>query len=180
MARYVAFLRGVNLGKNRRVKNEALKSAFAAGGFEAVETFRASGNVAFEATRASDERIASAAEAALAAELGFEVTVFVRSAKETVAIAAQEPFDEEAVAASKGKLQVALLATKPTAAGRRKALAMAGEGDLLAIRGRELYWLPSAGTLETELDLKALESVVGPWTMRTMGTIEQLAAKYCG
>lgn len=180
MTRYVAFLRGVNLGKNRRVKNDALKSAFAAGGFEAVETFRASGNVAFDAERASDDRIASAAEAALAAELGFEVTVFVRSAKEARAIAAHEPFEGRAVAASKGKLQVALLAAKPAAAARRRALEMAGEGDLLAIRGRELYWLPSAGTLETELDLKALERAVGPWTMRTMGTVERLAAKHCG
>jgi uncharacterized protein (DUF1697 family) len=97
-----------------------------------------------------------------------------------LAIAAHEPFDEDAVVASKGKLQVAMLAAKPTAAARRKALAMAGDGDQLAIRGRELYWLPSSGTLETELDLKALEEAVGPWTMRTMGTLEQLAAKYCG
>ncbi len=124
MARYVAFLRGVNLGKNRRVKNDALKTAFAAGGFEAVETFRASGNVAFDAARAGDDEIAAAAEAALEEELGFEVKNFLRSAKEVLAIAAHEPFDEEAVAASKGKLQVAMLAVKPTAAARRR-----GTGD---------------------------------------------------
>ena len=33
--------------------------------------------------------------------------------------------------------------------------------------------------LDSELDLKALETALGPWTMRTMGTIEQIAAKHC-
>jgi hypothetical protein len=94
-------------------------------------------------------------------------------------IAAHDPFDARRVAASAGKLQVALLPAKPGAAARRKGLALAGERDPLAIRGRELYWLPGAGTLESELDLKSLESALGPWTMRTMGTIEQIAARHC-
>ncbi len=180
MARYVVFLRGVNLGKNRRVKNEALRAALQADGLESVETFRASGNVVFEAPRTSDAKIETRVEAALGAELGFEVTVFARSAAEVVAIAARDPFDRRAVNASKGKPQVAMLAAKPKAAAKKKALAMAGDEDLLKIEGRELHWLPSAGTLETALDLKALEKLVGPWTMRTAGTVEQLAAKYCG
>ena len=46
MDRYVAFLRGMNLG-NRRIKNEALRRHFEAMGFEEVATFRASGNVVF-------------------------------------------------------------------------------------------------------------------------------------
>ena len=129
MTRYVAFLRGINLGKNRRVKNDALKSAFAAGGFEAVETFRASGNVAFDAERASDDRIASAAEAALADELGFEVTVFVRSAKEARAIAAHEPFEAAGGRRFEGEAAGCLAAAKPAAAARRRALEMAGEED---------------------------------------------------
>ena len=44
MERYVAFLRGMNLGK-RRIKNEELRREFEALGFEDVATFRASGNV---------------------------------------------------------------------------------------------------------------------------------------
>ena len=57
-------------------------------------------------------------------------------------------------------------------------LALASDEDLLAIEGRELYWLPSGGLLESDLDLKAIESRVGADTRRTMGTVEQIAAKY--
>ena len=76
--------------------------------------------------------------------------VFLRSCAEVAAIAAQEPFRRKAVEASKGKLQVMLLAKKPTAAARKKVLALATDEDLLAIEGRELYWLPSGGTLESD------------------------------
>ena len=84
------------------------------------------------------------------------------------------------VAASKGKLQVALLPDAPGKHARKEALALATDEDLLAIEGSELYWLPSGGICESELDLKTLEAELGPWTMRTMGTVEQIAAKHCG
>jgi len=177
MQRYVAFLRGMNLG-GRRIKNEDLQRHFEAMGLEEVATFRASGNVIFStAKREAEGKLAARVEAELDERLGYDVPVFLRSAKEIEAIAAQEPFDSKAVAKSKGKLQVSLLKKKPSAAAKKKVLALASDGDLLAIAGRELYWLPSAGTLESDLDLKAIEKLLGADTRRTMGTIEQIALK---
>ena len=48
MNRYVAFLRGMNLGR-RRVKNPELCAAFEDIGFTNVSAFLASGNVIFDA-----------------------------------------------------------------------------------------------------------------------------------
>ena len=179
MPRHVAFLRGMNLGK-RRIKNEELRAEFEALGFEDVATFRASGNVIFDAAKKSEGALTKEIEAGLGEALGYEVPVYLRSCKEVVAIAAEGPFEAKAVAASKGKLQVSMLAKKPTAAARKKVLALATDRDSLALSGRELYWLPSGGTLESELDLKAIDAALGKGTMRTMGTVEQIAAKYCG
>jgi len=122
--------------------------------------------------------LAKRVEAGLAERLGFEVIVFLRRLEEVAAIAAREPFDSKAVARSKGKLQVSLLMKKPSTAAKKKALALATDDDLLAIEGRELYWLPSGGTIDSELDLKAIETILGADTRRTLGTIEQIAAKY--
>ena len=180
MQRYVAFLRGMNLG-GRRIKNEDLRRHFEEMGLEEVATFRASGNVVFAAPkREAEGKLARRIEAELGERLGYAVPVYLRSTEELAAIAAQAPFDPKAVERSKGKLQVSLLAKKPTAAATKKALALAGEEDLLAIEGRELYWLPSGGLLESDLDLKAIAGLLGTDTRRTMGTIEQIAAKYCG
>jgi len=176
MPSHVAFLRGMNLG-GRRIKNEELRAEFETLGFADVGCFRASGNVVFSA-KGSEAKLTSQIEAGLGEALGYEVPVFLRSAKELGALAAHEPFDAAEVKASKGKLQVALLSKKPAARPRKQALAEAGDEDRLAIEGRELYWLPSGGISDSDLDLKSIEAVVGPWTMRTMGTIEQIVAKY--
>jgi uncharacterized protein (DUF1697 family) len=176
--RYAAFLRAVNLGGHRRVTSEDLKSAFEAAGFDDVSCFRASGNVIFGAADGEGERITERIESGLADALGFEIPVFLRSEREVRAIAGYEPFEPEVVEASKGKLQVSLLAAKPPAAARRRALALSTDEDRLAIAGRELYWLPSGGTQRSALDQNVIAGLLGPATMRTKGTIEQIAAKF--
>ena len=85
---------------------------------------------------------------------------------------------KEMVEASAGKLQVNLLATEPKAEAKRTVLALATDQDRLGIRGRELFWLPSGGQLESELDFKAIDAALGISTRRTKGTMEQVAAKY--
>src|SRR5882672_2198711 len=178
MNRYVAFLRGMNLG-GRRITNDELRSHFEALGCGSVATFRASGNVIFEKDEAP-AKLAPRLEAGLADALGYEVPVFLRSTKELAAIAACEPFAAGLVKASKGKLQVALLAKKPPASVAKKVPALSTEADRLALAGRELYWLPDGGLSDSELDLKAIAAILGPTTIRTKGTIDQIAARHCG
>src|SRR4051794_39403976 len=180
MARYVAFLRAINIG-GRRVTNTDLRACFETVGLEEVSTFRASGNVIFDApARDSVAKVTKLAEEGLERSLGFEVVVFLRSAAEARKMAGHEPFEPKLVQASKGKLQVDLLLKKPTSAKRKKVLALATDQDRLAFGPRELYWLPSGGTLESELDLKTISDLIGPSTRRTQGTVEQIAAKYLG
>jgi len=176
MNRYVAFLRGMNLG-NRRITNDDLRSRFEALECEEVATFRASGNVIFAANGESTAKLTARLEDGLAEALGYEVPVFLRSAKELLAISGHRVFDGRAITASKGKLQVALLVKKPSAAAAKKALALSTDADRLAIKARELYWLPDGGLSESELDLKALAAILGPTTIRTKGTVDQIAAK---
>lgn len=176
MNRYVAFLRGMNLG-GRRITNEGLRSHFEALGCEEVATFRASGNVVFAKSGRAAE-LAGQLEKGLGEALGYEVPVFLRSEKQLLAIAAQEPFSTKQLAASKGKLQVAFLAKKPAAAAAKKALALSSDADLLVLEGSELYWLPEGGISESDLDHKALANALGPMTIRTKGTVDQIVAKY--
>ena len=44
--------------------------------------------------------------------------------------------------------------------------------------GRELYWLPSGGVLDSPLDMTSIARVLGQTTIRTKGTVEQIAAKH--
>jgi uncharacterized protein (DUF1697 family) len=179
MPRFAAFLRGVNLGSRRKAGSAELRSCFEGMGFEAVQTFRTSGNVVFDADRAPRERLTGQIEKGLAESLGFEVVVFLRTGQELQAIAAHQPFPAKLVEASKGKLQVSMLSAKPAAAVRERVLELVTEADRLAFGDQELYWLPSGGTREAALDRKTIEELLGPSTMRTKGTIELMAAKHC-
>ena len=179
MARYAAFLRAVNLGPTRKTPSSELREAFEAIGLEDVATFRASGNVVFASpARKGPNALVREIEAGLESAFGFEVDVFLRSESDVLRIAAHEPFDPKLVDRSKGKLQVDLLLKAPAPAARKKVLAMATQQDRLAIEGAELYWLPSGGMLDSDLDLKAIDRLVGPLTKRTMGTIENIASKF--
>ncbi len=174
----MAFLRGMNLG-GRRIKNEELRAEFEQLGFADVATFRASGNVIFAAGEESESALTGRIEEGLGEALGYEVPVYLRSCAEVAAIAAREPFDAKLVEASNGKLQVSLLLEEPSAKKEKAVLALATDEDRLSLEGRELFWLPSGGLLESGLDLKAIEALLGVDTRRTKGTIDQIAAKHC-
>ena len=178
MPAYAAFLRGVNLAKHHRVSGAELQAVFAELGFRDVRTFRASGNVAFEGDREPREKLAARIEEGLEAALGFAVPTFIRTADELRAIAEHEPFDRGLVDTSGGKLQVSLLPKRPAKRAQSEVLALATDEDRLAFGERELYWLPSGGLLESELDLDAIEKALGPITRRTKGTMEAFAAKH--
>lgn len=177
MGLHAAFLRGMNLG-GRRITNADLRAQFEAVGFESVATFRASGNVVFEAGRETEARLRSRIEEGLKNGLGYEVPTFIRSAAELREIAACEPFAADLVSSSAGKLQVSLLAKAPSSSTRERVLALATDQDRLCFGKRELFWLPSGGVLDSELDQKMIGELTGQSTMRTMGTIKQLVAKF--
>ena len=117
-------------------------------------------------------------EQALHGALGFEVAVLLRTAAEVRAIAAREPFGADVLATSKGKLQVVLLPAKPGAAARKAVEALATDADRLVVEGREVYWLPQAGLSDSPIGMKEVGDAVGTNTIRTMGTVEQMAAKF--
>jgi uncharacterized protein (DUF1697 family) len=178
VSKYAAFLRAINLGRNRRVTSAELRSQFEQLGFRDVDTFRTSGNVVFEADREPVAKMTGRIEKGLAASLGYDVGIFLRTTSEIRALAEYQPFPPPLVEASKGKLQVMLLSAKPSAGAQNDVLALATDEDGLVFGDRELFWLPSGGTQDSALDQKAIGELLGSTTMRTKGTIDQLVAKY--
>jgi uncharacterized protein (DUF1697 family) len=177
VALYAAFLRGMNVG-GHRLTNVELCAHFTAMGFAEVASFRASGNVVFAGSPEADEIVAASIERGLRKALGYAVPTFIRATGEVREIAAMEPFERERVEASTGKLQVALLGARPSAADRGAVLALESDADRLAFGERELYWLPRGGMSDSELDLKAIEQRLGAMTVRTKNTIEQIASRH--
>lgn len=172
MAKWAAFLRAINIG-GRRITSKDLCVPFTDMGFEDVAAFRASGNVVFDAPREAESKLAARIEKQLEGSLGYDVAVFLRNEKQMRALAEHRPFGD-----AEGRLHVMVMGRRPSAALVEKVKPMAGAGDRLAFGERELYWLTPGNMQDSNTDLQAVMKLVGPHTMRTKGTIDQIAKKW--
>lgn len=98
MKRYIALLRGINVGGKAKLKMADLKLLFEGLGFEAVATYIQSGNVVFSAENGKDleEKISKE----IKSKFGFEVPVLVKTASEVEKILKDCPFEKEKKEAS--------------------------------------------------------------------------------
>lgn len=90
--KYVALLRGVNVGGNGKVPMVQLKQVFEQTGMERVSTYINSGNVIF-VSQLSIDQLVPMLEAALQTAFGFYIKVLVRSHRSMQAIIKAIPSD---------------------------------------------------------------------------------------
>jgi uncharacterized protein (DUF1697 family) len=90
----VALLRGINVGRNRRIKMADLREALTAAGFGRVRTLLQSGNVVLDAAGVSPEDVERRVHDAVHAFSGFDVEVVVRTAAELAAVVDRSPMPD--------------------------------------------------------------------------------------
>lgn len=79
--KYVALLRGINVGGNSKVEMSKLRNVFESLGFQNVLTYINSGNVIFETTKNDVSVITSETETALLKNFSFSIKVVIRDSK---------------------------------------------------------------------------------------------------
>ena len=91
MTRYVALLRGINVGGKNLIKMPALKAAFENDGFENVSTYIQSGNVLFDSPDSSSPQLTKRIEKMLAEAFDYVPTVIVRNRRQMRGIVDRSP-----------------------------------------------------------------------------------------
>jgi uncharacterized protein (DUF1697 family) len=174
VARFVAFLRAVNIGQ-RRVAMATARTVLQQIGFDQVSSYANSGNLLFNATGT-----ASAHEAAIRSALedvfGFELTTFVRTARQVMDLATTEPFGVIAP----GHTHFALLPlTRLTAAERTAVEALSNDHDEVVVRGRDVHWLIRSRSPETTLGPRQWRQALpdNPTTARNTTLLKRLAKR---
>lgn len=90
---YIAFLRGVNVGK-RQVKMELLRLVMEKAGYTQVKTLLASGNVVFETSEKDVVKIKTDLEELYKKTFGFEISVLLQTGEEIASLIRQNPFKD--------------------------------------------------------------------------------------
>ncbi|MET8306794.1 DUF1697 domain-containing protein [Micromonospora sp. NPDC005173] len=172
VARYAVLLRGINLGKARRVAMADLRIQLTEEGYDNVATLLQSGNVVLDADRPPAE-LGPALEQAIEKGFGIPVGVILRSRDELARVVAKNPL--AAVADDGSKYVVSFLA-QPINRPIEDALAGAELGaDRYAVDGTEMYiWCP--GGLRDSPLMNALGKIKDgpPATVRNWNTVEKL------
>lgn len=165
IVRYAVLLRGVNVGRNRRLAMAELRETLEEHGFDGVGTHGQSGNIALNATKR-----APALERELTGLLG--VDVIVRSAKELAGVVDRDPLGK---AADNGSQHlVTFLGRAPTRALSSELASLAEDGELVAVHGREVYsWHPN-GQHASKLAKRLGGPLDGGATARNWNTVTKL------
>lgn len=88
--KYIALLRGINVGGRRKVEMKKLKNLLESMGYTNVTTYLNSGNVLFE-SQESQEEILRVVPKALLEEFGLEIPILIKSMEEVVHISSIIP-----------------------------------------------------------------------------------------
>jgi uncharacterized protein (DUF1697 family) len=169
--RYVALLRGINLGKARQVGMPRLAELLTERGHADVRTHLRSGNVVLTSPM-TEKKLAADLSSAIEEEFGFAVPVVVRTGAQLAAVVDGDPF--ATVATDPARYLVTFMAEEPPP-DKVDALPKAEDGGYL-VRGRELYlWLPD-GIQNTALASWKWDRLLGtPGTARNWNTVVKLA-----
>jgi uncharacterized protein (DUF1697 family) len=174
MPRYIAFLRGINLG-NRRVKMETLRNIFSALQFSQVSTFIASGNVIFETPRGKPAELETRIEDQLQRSLGYAVETLVRTPEELTTILAYQSFSSKDLEAEGHTLHVGFLRKSLDEPVKKNLLALQTKMDALHVKGKELYWLCRGKTTDSLVKWPVLMKLVAtPSTLRNVKMLRRL------
>jgi uncharacterized protein (DUF1697 family) len=173
MPALVALLRGINLGRTRRIAMADLRDALAAAGYADVRTHLQSGNVVLTTEETPDEA-ARHIEARIAERFGYDVDVLVRTADELAEVVGTNPLGE--IATDGARHFVAFLSAEPDA-GAVAAIAAQDFGDeRFTARGREIYvWCPDGlrecGVMKAIADRRLAVTTA---TVRNWNTVTRL------
>lgn len=174
MKRFVALLRGINVGGRTIVPMAELRALAEALGWEGARTYIQSGNLLFEAPGAGSAHEA-ALEQALGARFGTPFPAIVRSAAQWAKLAASNPF-ADAAEKEPNRLML-LLAKKPAAGDAARAIQeRARDGERIgAVEGGLWIHYPT-GSGTSKLSPSLIDRLVGsPTTSRNYRTVQKIA-----
>jgi uncharacterized protein (DUF1697 family) len=174
MGRYVALLRGVNVGGHKRVPMAEWRALLGTLGCSEVQTLLNSGNAVFSSRIRSTATLAQRIRESIQRGLKVDVPVIVKSAEEFAAIEADNNLANEPVDAS--RLLVAI------AAAAKDLEPLAGLQDL--VQAPEKFWLGTQALYlwcpDGILQSRAAEALLGKrgqaLTTRNWGTVTKIGA----
>ena len=174
MPTFVALLRGVNVGKAKRVPMAELRALLSDLGYTSVATLQNSGNAVFRALRSTPAKLAKSIAAAISARLDVEVPVIVVSASDLSAIIAENPI--EAATEHHPRFLVAFVPDEKALSSLATIEQLVVPPERFAVGKHAAYLLGANGILESKAGEALLGKAGKSVTTRNWATVLKLKA----
>jgi uncharacterized protein (DUF1697 family) len=149
MTTRVALLRGINVGRNKRIAMADLRGMLESLGYKDVRTHLQSGNAIFAVGSGKDAALEQEISAGIKKTFGMEVAVIVRTAAEIAAVVDANPF--VAQGAEFSELHATFVAAAPPAAKIAAVDREACVPDEFAVGDRVIYLRLRNGVMGSRL-----------------------------
>ena len=171
--RYVALLRGINVGGNTMIKMEDLRKAFEELGFENVVSYINSGNLAFDVRKSSESNLIEKIEGAVENLINKRVQVMVREQHDIERVIENNPFDGKYQ--SHKEMHVLFLKEELSKDQISWLTETTPSGEFFEISGREIYCHLPMGVADSYLGRGQFEKKLkASVTARNWRTVEKL------
>ncbi|MFZ1702206.1 MAG: DUF1697 domain-containing protein [Pyrinomonadaceae bacterium] len=147
--RYVALLRGINVGGKNMIKMDKLRGTFAQLDFENVATYINSGNIAFDSRTRNEANLVSTIHDAIESDFGFNISTMVRSMDEIAEIIANSPYIGQFE--NDKDLHVFFLPAEMTTEQQSQLLDLANDNEFITVSGRTIYYMLRISILDSAL-----------------------------
>lgn len=174
MPTFVALLRGVNVGKAKRVPMVELRALLSELGYLNVATLLNSGNAVFRATKGTPVKHAAEISSAIASKLKVEVPIIVKSAKELSAIVSENTLAESTQDHS--RLLVAFVQDPNVLSGLASIEPLVAPPEQFLVGSNAAYLHCAAGILESKAGEALLGKAGRAATTRNWATVLKLQA----
>lgn len=172
--RYVALLRGINVGGHNKIKMDELCEMFSSLGFTKIKSYIASGNVAFDTRKTKDSTLINKLEKAIKSTFSLEIEVMIRSIEEVEEIIIKNPF--EAVQNDNTNLFVVFLKNELSEENAKDLVSHNNENEKFEVIGRDVYCLSKKGFIKSLLGKKYIDNKLKtPATARNWRTVNKIA-----
>jgi uncharacterized protein (DUF1697 family) len=172
--RFVALLRGVNVGKGNRVPMPEFKATLEALGYTSVSTLLNSGNAVFTGAGTGAVRHAARICAALAARLAVTTPTVVKSATELGVIVDRAPM--RPAAPEHSRFLVVFAQDAATLRALRELLPLVRPPEKLVVAAHAAYLYCPQGSLASKAGAALLGKTRGGITTRNWATVLKLHA----
>ncbi len=148
--KYIALIRGINVGPHKRIKMADLTKTLDSLDFKNIKTYLQSGNVIFENDSDDTLKIAEDIEGKIDQTFGFSVNVIIRTKEELENIVKNNPFIKDANI-QLDKLHVTFLSDMPDSETISNLDINKDENEKFEIAGKEVYLHCPNGYARTKL-----------------------------